>query len=81
MCIATVVLVSACSPGADYPTVLADPVPRADQPMTPDQVRQATDALISDRTQLSAQAQQANSQPGPAAPPNGVANAAAPPGK
>jgi hypothetical protein len=81
MCTATVVLVSACSPGADYPTVLADPTPRADQPMTPDQVKQATDALISDRAQLSAQAQQANDPPAPTASPNGVANAAAPPGK
>jgi hypothetical protein len=47
-------LVAACSPGADYPVILDRPVPRADQPMNPDQVKQATDALISDRNRLSA---------------------------
>jgi len=56
------VLVAACSPGADYPAILDRPAPRADQPMNPDQVKQATDALISDRTRLSAGA-----QPAPAA--------------
>jgi hypothetical protein len=57
-------LVAACSPGADYPVVLDKPSPRADQPMSPDQVRQATDALISDRNRLSndAQAGQASQQ-------------------
>ena len=33
------------------------PAPRADQTMNPDQVKQATDALISDRTRLSTDAQ------------------------
>jgi hypothetical protein len=59
------VLAAACSPGADYPAVLDKPEPRADQPMSPDQVRQATDALISDRNRLSSGAQasqQANQQ-------------------
>jgi hypothetical protein len=59
------VLAAACSPGADYPAVLDKPEPRADQPMNPDQVRQATDALISDRNRLSSDAQasqQANQQ-------------------
>src|ERR1700733_7426827 len=46
-------LVAACSPGADYPSILDKPAPRADQTMNPDQVRQATDALISDRNRLS----------------------------
>jgi hypothetical protein len=50
-------LVAACSPGADYPTILDKPAPRADQTMNPDQVRQATDALISDRNRLSSDAQ------------------------
>ena len=50
-------LMAACSPGADYPAVLDRPAPRADQTMNPDQVRQATDALISDRTRLSTDAQ------------------------
>jgi hypothetical protein len=46
-------LLAACSPGADYPVILDRPAPRADQTMNPDQVKQATDALISDRTRLS----------------------------
>jgi hypothetical protein len=50
-------LLAACSPGADYPTILDKPAPRADQTMNPDQVRQATDALISDRNRLSSDAQ------------------------
>src|SRR5580704_13447513 len=54
-------LVAACSPGADYPSILDKPAPRADQTMNPDQVKQATDALISDRTRLSSGAQ-ANQQ-------------------
>jgi hypothetical protein len=52
-------LLAACSPGADYPVILDKPAPRADQTMNPDQVKQATDALISDRTRLSAGAQPA----------------------
>jgi hypothetical protein len=58
-------LVAACSPGADYPAILDKPAPRAEQPMNPDQVKQATDALISDRNRLSSDAQanqQANQQ-------------------
>ena len=54
-------LVAACSPGADYPSILDKPAPRADQTMNPDQVKQATDALISDRNRLSSGAQ-ANQQ-------------------
>ena len=50
-------LVAACSPGADYPSILDKPAPRADQTMNPDQVKQATDALISDRNRLSGGAQ------------------------
>jgi hypothetical protein len=53
---ATAVLLGACSVGAEYPTVLAPPAPRAEEPMSADQVKQATDALISDRTRLSADA-------------------------
>jgi hypothetical protein len=55
--LATAVLLGACSVGAEYPTVLAPPAPRAEEPMSADQVKQATDALISDRTRLSADAQ------------------------
>jgi hypothetical protein len=56
---ATAVLLGGCSVGAEYPTVLAPPAPRAEEPMSADQVKQATDALISDRTRLSADAQAA----------------------
>ncbi len=52
-------LVAACSPGADYPSILDKPAPRADQPMSPDQVKQATDALISDRARMGAGVQPA----------------------
>jgi hypothetical protein len=58
---AIAVLVAGCSPGADYPAILDKPAPRAEQPMNPDQVKQATDALISDRNRLSSDAQ-ANQQ-------------------
>ena len=39
------------------------PAPRADTPLTPDQVKQATDALTSERDRLNTQTQ-ANGQPG-----------------
>jgi hypothetical protein len=54
-------LLAACSPGADYPSILDKPAPRADQTMNPAQVKQATDALISDRNRLSSDTQ-ANQQ-------------------
>jgi hypothetical protein len=57
-------LLAACSPGADYPSILDKPAPRADQTMNPDQVKQATDALISDRTRLSTDAQAGQQQAG-----------------
>jgi hypothetical protein len=56
---AIVALVAGCSPGADYPSILDRPAPRAEQTMNPDQVKQATDALISDRNRLSTDAQAA----------------------
>jgi hypothetical protein len=52
-------LLAACSPGADYPGILDKPAPRADQPLSPDQVQQATSSLQNDRTQLTTQAQAA----------------------
>jgi hypothetical protein len=61
------VLAASCSPGADYPTILDRPAPRADQPMSPDQVKQATSSLISDRDRLSAEAQAAQAGTAPAA--------------
>jgi hypothetical protein len=60
-------LVAACSPGADYPVILDRPAPRADQPMNPDQVKQATDALISDRNRLSTDTQASQQASAPAA--------------
>jgi hypothetical protein len=56
------VLLAACSPGADYPGILDKPMPRADQPLSPDQVQQATSSLQNDRTQLSSQAQAAQAE-------------------
>jgi hypothetical protein len=59
LAIALALTLAACSPGADYPNILAKPDPRAQQTMSPDQVKQATDALLSDRAQLSTSAQAA----------------------
>jgi hypothetical protein len=61
---AATVMVGGCSQVSEYqsafPSVLAPPAPRAEQPMSADELKQATDALISDRTKLSAGAQQAS---------------------
>lgn len=54
--VALAALVAGCSVGS-YPGVLDPVTPRADDPMTSDQVKQATDDLISDRNQLNAQTQ------------------------
>ena len=51
---AAAALLAGCSPGADYPTVLDRPTPRSET-LTPDQIKQATDALIADRDHLSAE--------------------------
>jgi hypothetical protein len=56
---AATALLAGCSPGADYPTVLEKPMPRAEGTMSPDEIKQATDALINDRARLSADAQAA----------------------
>ena len=61
------VLLAACSPGADYPSILDKPAPRAEQTMNPDQVKQATDALISDRNRLSSDSQANQQASAPAA--------------
>jgi hypothetical protein len=63
ICAMLALVVGSCSP-SNYPAVLANPTPRDDPPMTPDQIKQATDNLISDRNQLSAQAGQANGAAG-----------------
>ncbi len=50
---------SACSPAAEFPAVLDRPEPRADKPMTPDEVKEVTNSLISDRDHLTAETQSA----------------------
>jgi hypothetical protein len=54
-------LVSACSPGADYPSIFPAvhdmPPPRADTPLDPVQVQQATEDLITERNHLNGEAQ------------------------
>ena len=61
--LAAAALLAACSQVTDYqssyPSLFAKPDPRAEQTMTPDQVQQATSALITDRGQLNAEAQAA----------------------
>jgi hypothetical protein len=58
-------LVSGCAE-TGFPAVHDMPAPRADTPLTPDQVKEATDALISARDHLSTEAQ-GSGQPPPAA--------------
>jgi hypothetical protein len=55
---ASAALLAACSPVA-YPSLTANPMPRADEAMSPTDVQQATTALMSDRTRLSTDAQAA----------------------
>ena len=64
---AAAVTVGGCSQVTEYqsayPSVLAPPAPRAEQPMSADELKQATDALLSDKSKLSAEvggAQQAS---------------------
>jgi hypothetical protein len=49
-----------------YPSVLAPPTPRAEQPMSDAELKQATDALLSDRSKLSADVQAAQQASAPA---------------
>jgi len=57
----TCLVLGACSPGADYPSLFPAvhdiPPPRSDQPLDRNQVQQATEDLISARDRLSAEAQ------------------------
>ena len=64
---AMAVPMAACTLGTDYPTILDIPAPRADTPMNADEVKQATDSLISDRDQLSAETRAADPKPQSAA--------------
>jgi hypothetical protein len=83
--------VSGCSPGGDYPSIFpaveSTPPPRADTTMNANQVQQATEALITDRNRLSAEAQGsgqtgngANTAATKPAPPAGAASANVPGG-
>ena len=65
-------LVSGCSETSFFPAVHDMPAPRSDTPLTPDQVKQATDALTSERDHLNTQVQP-NGQPAPAASPAAAA--------
>jgi hypothetical protein len=67
MAAAAAMLLSGCSPEVGIPAVHDMPRPRAEAPLSPDQVKQATDELVNERDHLST-ATQANS---PANPPAG----------
>lgn len=70
-----------CSPvsyPSMFPAVEQAPPQRADTPMDANQVQQATEALISDRNRLSAEAQDGGQPPAAAAPPKKPAGSAAP---
>lgn len=45
-------LVSACSAPGAFPNLFDDPAPRGDATLTPDQVKQAVDNLVSERDRL-----------------------------
>lgn len=52
-------LVAGCSSSSApslFPAVLDTPQPRAEAPLSPDQVKQATDALMAERNRLCAEA-------------------------
>jgi hypothetical protein len=63
-------LLGACSAGLEspsgFPAVHDMPAPRAEAPMTPEQVKQATDTLISERDRLGSQQPAAAAQAAPA---------------
>jgi hypothetical protein len=60
-------LVAGCSTDTIFPAVHDMPAGRAETTMTPDQVKQATDSLVSQRDHLEAQTQ-ASAQPATNAP-------------
>jgi hypothetical protein len=67
-------LLGACSPGADYPSLFPSvhdiPPPRNDTPLDRNQVQQATEDLISARDRLSAEAQGASAKTAAKSPAN-----------
>jgi hypothetical protein len=77
---AAVAGLSGCSPGADYPSIFStghDLPPPPTATMNTDQVQQATEALITDRDHLNAQAQGAAGQDNGQNPANSSAKAKA----
>jgi hypothetical protein len=64
MAAAAAMLLSGCSTEVGLPAVHDMPPPRAEAPLSPDQIKQATDELANERDHLSAAAQ-VKSQPNP----------------
>jgi hypothetical protein len=60
------ILLSGCSSDTVFPAIHDMPAARTETKLTPDEVRQATDALISDRDRTEAQAQTPAPAPVPA---------------
>lgn len=60
-------LLSGCSAPGVFPTLFNEPAPRDEATLSPDQVKQAVDSLISDRNRLCSEAM-ANATPGGAPP-------------
>jgi type IV pilus biogenesis protein CpaD/CtpE len=63
---ATAFLVAGCSTDTIFPAVHDIPAPRPDAPLTAEEVKQATDSLITERDHLSTEMQTA-ARPAPAA--------------
>ena len=63
----------------DFPAILESPAPRSDTPLSPDQVKQTTENLLSERDRLCAEARtnSSNNAPGSAPPSCGVTSVSA----
>ena len=69
---AAALLLAGCSSDLVFPAVHDIPPPRADATLTPDQVKNATDVLVSDREHLSTEAQATQAEAAEAAQPTGT---------
>lgn len=67
LAVAASALLSGCTSPSVFPVVLAEPPPRNDTPLSPEQVRQATADLISERDRLCAEATADEGRHAPAA--------------
>jgi cytoskeletal protein RodZ len=67
-----VLLAGGCSSELAFPAVHDMPPPRDDATLTPDQVKNATDALVSEREHLSTEAQATQAEGAEAAQPTGT---------